>query len=116
MLHREVLTFRGTLCGKRRDAAKCEYLHTSSRPYCACRVKWSQCNDSERCRRRVLKALLKGGDATSLSVDDNGEQNILQRSVPANVVSQYVEKIAGLEGDIEEMMVQERRTNNWIRQ
>lgn len=59
-------------------------------------------------RRKVLKALLKGGDASSLSVSESGSQNILQRTVPADVVSQYIEQIAGLEGDIEEKMAHER--------
>ena len=60
-------------------------------------------------RRKVLKALLKGGDASKLSANgENGTQNILQRTVPANVVSQYIEQIAGLEGDIEDQMANER--------
>ena len=57
-------------------------------------------------RRKVLKALLKGGDASNLS--DNGSQNILQRTVPTIVVSEYIEKIAGLEGEIADAMQNER--------
>lgn len=60
-------------------------------------------------RRKVLKSLLKGGEAVSLS--ENGEQNILQRTVPPSAITTYTEKIAGLEEQIAETLLTEK--DNW---
>jgi ATP-dependent RNA helicase DDX27 len=56
-------------------------------------------------RRKVLKSLLKGGEAVSLV--ENADQNILQRTIPSAVITQYTEKIAELEEEIQETMATE---------
>lgn len=57
-------------------------------------------------RRKVLKSLLKGGEAVSLG--ENGEQSILQRTVPPSAITSYTERIAGLEERISEMLLAEK--------
>lgn len=57
-------------------------------------------------RRKVLKSLLKGGEAVTLS--ENKEQSILQRTVPPAAVTSYTEKIAGLEEQIAETLLAEK--------